>query len=323
MSTAGYSKAIEELEKAGAQSYIIDVRNNYGGIIQESMLTAATLLRDPHTVLCYTLNSRGGFTPHDAEEYIVDVRYPGYFLSSEPKTSTFDQVKRDNPEFVASDGGWVPPSSYASIHEQRTDRKYKRPTGIAFLNPFQNRQVSDNKSLEEIKQLKAQKKMVILMNEGTASAAEVFVSSLHDNGRAVALVGTRTYGKGLIQHTFPMPDGGGLRLTVAEYLTPALQHVTKVGGAQYENGQFVGGGIRPDIYCPSSQGIPSNIGADICVGLAVDALDDANTAEIQMVMNTDVGGSGGNKGLAGRQGGIDGGSFRRRTLNAGIVRDTY
>ena len=162
--------------------------------------------------------------------------------------------------------------------------------------------------------------MVILMNEGTASAAEVFVSSLHDNGRAVALVGTRTYGKGLIQHTFPMPDGGGLRLTVAEYLTPALQHVTKVGGAQYENGQFVGGGIRPDIYCPSSQGIPSNIGADICVGLAVDALDDANTAEIQMVMNTDVGGSGGNKGLAGRQGGIDGGSFRRRTLNAGIVR---
>lgn len=320
LSTAGYSKAIEELEKAGAQSYIIDVRNNYGGIIQESMLTAATLLRDPHTVLCYTLNSRGGFTPHDAEEYIVDVRYPGYFLSSEPKTSTFDQVKRDNPEFVASDGGWVPPSSYASIHEQRTDRKYKRPTGIAFLNPFQNRQVSDNKSLEEIKQLKAQKKMVILMNEGTASAAEVFVSSLHDNGRAVALVGTRTYGKGLIQHTFPMPDGGGLRLTVAEYLTPALQHVTKVGGAQYENGQFVGGGIRPDIYCPSSQGIPSNIGADICVGLAVDALDDANTAEIQMVMNTDVGGSGGNKGLAGRQGGIDGGSFRRRTLNAGIVR---
>jgi len=94
LSTAGYSKAIEELEKAGAQSYIIDVRNNYGGIIQESMLTAATLLRDPHAVLCYTLNSRGGFTPHDAEEYIVDDRYPGYLLSSEPKSSTFQQVKR-------------------------------------------------------------------------------------------------------------------------------------------------------------------------------------------------------------------------------------
>jgi len=307
LSTAGYSKAVEELEKAGAQSYIIDVRNNYGGIIQESMLTAATLLRDPHTVLCYTLNSRGGFTPHDAEEYIVDVRYPGYFLSSEPKTSTFDQVKRDNPEFVANDGGWVPPSSYASIHEQRMVRNYKRPTGIAFINPFQNRYIPDKTPLQELKQLRAQKKVVILMNEGTASAAEVFVSSLHDNGRLVALVGKKTYGKGLIQHTFPMPDGGGLRLTVAEYLTPALQHVTKVGGAQYENGQFVGGGIRPDIYCPSSQGIPSNIGADICVGLAVDALDDANTAEIQMVMKSD-----GDGGKIIRQGGIDGGSFRRR-----------
>jgi len=316
LSTAGYSKAVEELDNAGAQSYIIDVRNNYGGIIQESMLTAATLLRDPHTVLCYTMNSRGGFTPHDAEEYIVDVRYPGYFLSSEPKTTTFDQVKRDNPAFVASDGGWVPPSSYASIHEQRMVRNYKPPSGIAFINPFQNRYVPD-KAADELKQLRAQKKVVILMNEGTASAAEVFVSSLHDNGRTVALVGTNSYGKGLIQHTFPMPDGGGLRLTVAEYLTPALQHVTKVGAARYDaNGQYVGGGVRPDIYCPSTQGIPSNIGADLCVGLAVDALEDASTAETQMA-SIDSGG------LAGRQGGIDGGGFRRRTLTVGIVRDTF
>ena len=50
--------------------------------------------------------------------------------------------------------------------------------------------------------------------EGTASAAELSASSLHDNGRTVALVGTKTFGKGLIQHKFPMPDGGGdLRLT--------------------------------------------------------------------------------------------------------------
>jgi hypothetical protein len=50
--------------------------------------------------------------------------------------------------------------------------------------------------------------------------------------------------KGLIQHTFPMPDGGGLRLTVAEYLTPALHHVTNAGGARFDRqtGEFVGGG---------------------------------------------------------------------------------
>jgi hypothetical protein len=80
----------------------------------------------------------------------------------------------------------------------------------------------------------------------------------------------------LIQHTFPLPDGGGLRLTVAEYLTPALKHVTNVGGAQYNQatGDWVGGGINPDLYCESKQGIPSNIGADLCVGVALDALQE-------------------------------------------------
>ena len=110
--------------------------------------------------------------------------------------------------------------------------------------------------------VKKQNDIVMIMNKGTASAAEVFVSSLHDNGRTVALVGSKTFGKGLIQHTFPMPDGGGLRLTVAEYLTPSLQHVSKVGGAQYsKSGKYVGGGIQPELYC-ESKGIPNNPGAD-------------------------------------------------------------
>lgn len=102
--------------------------------------------------------------------------------------------------------------------------------------------------------------------EPTASAAEVFASSLHDNGRAT-LVGTKTYGKGLIQHTFPMPDGGGLRLTVAEYLTPSLRHVTKVGDAKLDSG------VKPDVRCESKQGIPRDVGADLCVGVALDVLE--------------------------------------------------
>eukprot|EP00554_Chaetoceros_debilis_P010051 CAMPEP_0194106734 /NCGR_PEP_ID=MMETSP0150-20130528/6709_1 /TAXON_ID=122233 /ORGANISM="Chaetoceros debilis, Strain MM31A-1" /LENGTH=859 /DNA_ID=CAMNT_0038794961 /DNA_START=345 /DNA_END=2924 /DNA_ORIENTATION=- len=283
-STAGYLQAVEELERAGAQSYIIDVRNNYGGIIQESMLTASSLLRDPHSVLCYTLNSRGGFTPHDVEEYVVDTRYPGYLLSSESPNVTYEQVKRDDPDFITGNN-WYPPSSYASLHEQKMKRNYSRPTGIAAINPFQKRFYEDLKT-EQVQQLRSQKKIAILINEGTASAAEVFVSSLHDNGRTVALVGSKTYGKGLIQHTFPMIDGGGLRMTVAEYLTPALQHVTKVGGAQYDRvtGDFVGGGVKPDVYCSSTQGIPSNIGADICVGVAMDALEDASFKDsVQLV----------------------------------------
>lgn len=110
----------------------------------------------------------------------------------------------------------------------------------------------------------SQKKIAILINEGTASAAEVFASALHDNGRTVALIGNDSYGKGLIQHTFPLPDGGGLRLTVAEYLTPTLSHVTKVGGAK------INSGIHPDVRCESD--IPKNVGSDICVGVALDVL---------------------------------------------------
>lgn len=77
----------------------------------------------------------------------------------------------------------------------------------------------------------------------------------------------------LIQHTFPLPDGSGLRLTVAEYLTPSLRHVTHVGAAQFEHGRWIGGGLQPDRLC-ESVGIPSNIGADLCVGVGLDALAD-------------------------------------------------
>jgi len=256
--TTDFLEAIDVLEKNGANSYIIDLRNNAGGVIQEAMLLASSLLRDPSTVLCYTLNSRGGFTPHDVEEYIVDKRYPGYLLSSEDKGVSLSQLRRDNPDiFSPEDGRWLPPSQFASLHEQRTKRGTHR----------------EDNSPEVVK--KQQKKIVLLINEGTASSSEVFASSLRDNGRLVAVVGTRSYGKGVIQHTFPTPDGGGLRITVAEYLTPALKHVTKIMDAQLdENGIFVGGGITPDIYCSSELGIPSNPGADLCVASALDALTD-------------------------------------------------
>ena len=88
-------------------------------------------------------------------------------------------------------------------------------------------------------------------------------------------------------------------------MTPAVQHVTKVGGAMYENGRLIGGGIRPDIYCPSTQGIPSNVGADICVGLAVDALEEASS-NIRTSMDEKLA--------------LDGNGLRRRTFTQGIVR---
>jgi C-terminal processing protease CtpA/Prc len=318
-STKGFVNAVQELEAAGATSFIIDLRNNYGGVIQEAMLTASTLLRDPHSVLCYTMNSRGGFTPHDVEEYATDERYPGYLLSRESQGVTLDQINREDPAIFA-DGGinWVPPSSYASLHEQSMKRGIHRASLSASL-PFglTTADSSASSSLTEITrrhQLEAQKNIVLLINEGTASSAEVFASALHDNGRTVALIGTKTFGKGLIQHTFPMPDGGGLRLTVAEYLTPALHHVTHVGGAQFDRvtGAWVGGGIRPDVLCESSSGIPGNIGADWCVGVALESLEEADTAR-QM---NDLPGQFAVK----RVGGLEDGTRVRRVVTAGVVK---
>ena len=92
-------------------------------------------------------------------------------------------------------------------------------------------------------------------------------------------------GKGLIQHTFPMPDGGGLRLTVAEYLTPSLHHVTNVGRAQYDSyGNYVGGGVLPDIYC-ESRGIPTNPGADLCIDKAIDVLNSIDGVQHRKTAN--------------------------------------
>ena len=136
----------------------------------------------------------------------------------------------------------------------------------------------------------------------------------------MATIGTKTYGKGLIQHTFPLQDGGGLRLTVAEYLTPALQHVTKVGSAQYDRmtGEYVGGGVKPDIFCPSTQGIPSKVGADICMGMALDALEDADAREMKLIALSDNK-KDDNNSIVVRRGGTGGGGGRRRTLTQGIV----
>jgi carboxyl-terminal processing protease len=70
--------------------------------------------------------------------------------------------------------------------------------------------------------------LVVLVNEGTASASEILAGALHDNGRAT-LIGMKTFGKGLIQSLFDLPNGSGLAVTVAKYETPNHQDIHKLG----------------------------------------------------------------------------------------------
>ena len=81
--------------------------------------------------------------------------------------------------------------------------------------------VTKNKKLYEIP-------LVILVNENTASASEILTGALKDNNRT-KVIGTKTYGKGVIQSVFNLSDGSGLKITTAEYFTPNGIEINKKG----------------------------------------------------------------------------------------------
>ena len=70
--------------------------------------------------------------------------------------------------------------------------------------------------------------VVILTNENTASASEILAGSLKDYGKAT-IVGTTTYGKGVIQQILSFKDGSGLKITTEEYQTPNHNKINKIG----------------------------------------------------------------------------------------------
>ncbi|MET0292631.1 MAG: S41 family peptidase [Steroidobacteraceae bacterium] len=70
--------------------------------------------------------------------------------------------------------------------------------------------------------------LVVLVNGGSASAAEILAGALHDNERAT-LVGTKTYGKGSVQTIMPLSDGRAIKLTTSHYYTPSGASIDAVG----------------------------------------------------------------------------------------------
>ncbi|KAG0581655.1 hypothetical protein KC19_4G269400 [Ceratodon purpureus] len=152
-------KAVSELEESGVDSYILDLRNNPGGLVKAG-LDVAQMWLDGNETLVNTID-RNGFT-----QPINLVN--GHALTRDP--------------------------------------------------------------------------LVVLVNEGSASASEILAGALHDNGRAV-LVGTKTYGKGKIQSVTELRDGSALFVTVAKYLSPALHQIDHVG-------------IAPDVKCSPDEVLP-------------------------------------------------------------------
>ncbi|WP_375478715.1 carboxyl-terminal processing protease CtpA [uncultured Nostoc sp.] len=135
--------AISSLEKKGAAAYILDLRNNPGGLLQSGIEIARLWLDSG--IIVYTVNRQG---------------IQGSFEALGPALT-------------------------------------KDP-------------------------------LVILVNQGTASASEILAGALQDNHRA-QLVGETTFGKGLIQSLFELSDGSGLAVTIAKYETPEHRDINKLG----------------------------------------------------------------------------------------------
>ena len=78
------------------------------------------------------------------------------------------------------------------------------------------------------------KPLVVLINNGSASASEIFAGALKDHKRAIIL-GENSYGKGSVQSIIPLRNGGGMRLTISKYYLPSGQSISEVG-------------VTPDIF---------------------------------------------------------------------------
>jgi carboxyl-terminal processing protease len=72
------------------------------------------------------------------------------------------------------------------------------------------------------------KPLIVLVDKGSASASEILAGALQDDNRA-KLVGTRTFGKGLVQAVEPLEDGSALKLTIAKYYTPKGRNINHIG----------------------------------------------------------------------------------------------
>ncbi|MEA5468457.1 carboxyl-terminal processing protease CtpA [Spirulina sp. 06S082] len=141
--TQELAQAIADLGDRGAKGYILDLRNNPGGLLQAGVGIARLWLNDAPIV--YTVNRQGMLGSFDADRGAIT----------------------DSP-------------------------------------------------------------LVVLVNQGSASASEILAGALQDNHRA-KLLGEQTFGKGLIQSLFELPDDSGLAVTVAKYETPSHHDINKLG----------------------------------------------------------------------------------------------
>jgi carboxyl-terminal processing protease len=156
----------QEWTRRPFKGLVIDLRHNYGGLLESSIGLAAAFLKP--------------------DELVV---------------RTVGRIREANQEYHAT------PADYARRGEG--DPLAQLPPALRALP------------------------LVVLVDESTASAAEIAAAALRDHGRAV-VVGHATYGRGSVQTVMPLPSGAAMKVTTAYYISPSGQ-------------QFQGKGLQPDV----------------------------------------------------------------------------
>lgn len=180
-------KTLEELKGKGAKAFIIDLRNNPGGLLEQSIELSSMFI--------------------------------------------------EKGEIVSIKGRNKQEEVYNAYRVSRSGEK---------LNLYEE-------------------PVVVLVNEGSASASEIFAGALKDHERAT-LIGEKTFGKGSVQDVVKLPDNSGVLITVAKYYTPSGKSIH-------------GKGIEPDITVKMGNNIAPGSEKDIQLEKAVEVLNEKLSSE--------------------------------------------
>lgn len=178
---------------------------------------------------------RGEMLPTAEGHNLAYVRISRFaFPTADELTALLEELMAQNPSGLILDLRLNPGGSLETVVEVADQFL---PAGIVLTERFGDGRETVYRS--EAEGLAQDVPMVVLIDEGSASASEVLAGAIQDRGRGV-LIGVTTFGKGTVQSVHTLSNGGGLRITIARWLTPGDRWVHEEG-------------LTPDYIVPRSE----------------------------------------------------------------------
>ena len=195
---------------------------------QEGTKVSVTVLRDGKE-MTFDMKRRKIVNQTITSELLDD--NIGYIYLSSFEDNTYEQFKSAYDDLISKGAKSLIldlRNNGGGIVKEATD------IGDLFTDKGKVLLIESDKDKKEIKTYSKQDKtinmnVVLLVNEYSASASEILAGILKDDVENATIVGTKTYGKGVIQSLYTLSDGSGLKLTTDEYFTPNHNEINKIG----------------------------------------------------------------------------------------------